>query len=176
MLHKNIGVGNNHIPYNWVFTDTIMRESSTGYISSDIGKLSFQIDDSSIWLLTSTAPIWNKITSNNLYTGTTTPSDLLGKSGDVYIDTTNVVLYPEKPSDSFWSSGVELIPKSLKIYKHIQSSPNTSWTINHNLNKNPSISLYTVGSTEFLGDITHTSLTQSIITLTTAISGFAICN
>ena len=176
MLHKNINVGNNHIPYNWLFTNQTNRENSTGYIATDIGKLSLQSDNSSVWILVTTTPTWKEISGNKIYTGITAPDNLLGITGDVYIDTLAVVLYTEKPSDVAWDIGIPLIPESLRTYKHTQSVSNTTWTINHNLNKNPSITLYTIGSVEFSGDITHTSLNQSIVTLTTSIAGFAICN
>lgn len=61
-------------------------------------------------------------------------------------------------------------------YNHIQSSPSTTWTINHNLGKYPSIELLSVGLVKFNADITHTSLNQSIVYLLSAQAGIAQCN
>lgn len=61
-------------------------------------------------------------------------------------------------------------------YQHIQSSPSTTWIINHNLGKYPSIQLLSVGGIEFLAEITHNSINQSTVTLTSPLAGIAQCN
>jgi hypothetical protein len=65
-LHKSLVVGDIHIPYQWTYADSSARGSATGFVSSDIGKLSLQLDDSSLWLLSTITPItWVAISGAN---------------------------------------------------------------------------------------------------------------
>lgn len=61
-------------------------------------------------------------------------------------------------------------------YTHAQSSPATTWNINHNLNRYPSIELLTIGLVKFEADISHISLNQAIVTIATPMAGIAQCN
>ena len=61
-------------------------------------------------------------------------------------------------------------------YTHTQASPATTWTINHNLNKYPSITLLTIGSVEFTADIVYPNKNQAILTIAVATAGIAECN
>lgn len=54
-----------------------------------------------------------------------------------------------------------------------QTTPATTWTINHNLGRRPVTELFTVGGVEFEAQITHTSINQCIVTLTTPLAGSA---
>lgn len=62
------------------------------------------------------------------------------------------------------------------VYTHNQTTPATTWTVNHNLGRYPSIQTLTVGQVEFDADIAHTSINQAIITLAIATAGIAQCN
>jgi len=61
-------------------------------------------------------------------------------------------------------------------YTHTQTSPSVTWTINHNLNKYPSIVLLTVGLVEFTADIVYSNKNQAIVTIAVATAGIAECN
>lgn len=54
-----------------------------------------------------------------------------------------------------------------------QTTPQSTWTINHNLGRRPVTELFTVGGLEFEATVTHTSINQCIVTLTTALAGTA---
>lgn len=54
-----------------------------------------------------------------------------------------------------------------------QASPSTTWTINHNLGYRPSVTLLTVGGAEFDAEVIHTSVNQTVISLTAATAGSA---
>ena len=60
-------------------------------------------------------------------------------------------------------------------YLHNQSTPATTWTINHNLGFIPDITLYSVGGMVFEADILHTSSNQALIYLTAPFAGTARC-
>lgn len=61
-------------------------------------------------------------------------------------------------------------------YTHTQASPNTVWTINHNLGVKPVISLYTTGGVEFEAQVTHINDNQAVVNLATSIAGSARCS
>jgi hypothetical protein len=56
MFHKNLGLGDQHIPYNWAYDDESARTGATGLVIGDIGKLCRQLDDNSVWMLTNYSP------------------------------------------------------------------------------------------------------------------------
>lgn len=58
-------------------------------------------------------------------------------------------------------------------YVHTQSTASTTWTINHNLGYKPGVDVYDSGSQQIQAEVSHTSVNQTIILLTTPSSGFA---
>ncbi len=65
---------------------------------------------------------------------------------------------------------------SASSFNHTQSTPSNTWTINHNLGFRPSVELYTVGGSEFDGEVVHVSDNQCIVYLVSSIAGSARCN
>lgn len=57
-----------------------------------------------------------------------------------------------------------------------QSTPSSTWTINHNLGYRPSIDLFTVGGVIMLGEVVHISLNQIVVNFTEPVAGFARLN
>lgn len=64
-------------------------------------------------------------------------------------------------------------PAGASAYVHTQSSPATTWTINHNLGFRPSVELLDAGSQEIDGEIAHPSDNQTVVTLNPASAGLA---
>lgn len=61
---------------------------------------------------------------------------------------------------------------STPTYTHNQTSPATSWTVNHNFGYRPSgISVISVGGQVVNADITHTSVNQFIVSFSMPYSG-----
>ena len=58
-------------------------------------------------------------------------------------------------------------------YVFTQSTPSTTWTINHNLGFRPSVELLDTGSQEIDGQIAHPSVNQTVVTLNPATAGLA---
>jgi len=54
-----------------------------------------------------------------------------------------------------------------------QASAATTWTINHNLGYKPSVDVYDSGSQQIQAEVSHTSVNQTVILLTTPSAGFA---
>lgn len=61
LIHKDISPSEVHAPYSYKFSTTLERTSIQGLTSGDLGKLALQLDDYSVWVLTSTAPTWKKL-------------------------------------------------------------------------------------------------------------------
>ena len=55
-------------------------------------------------------------------------------------------------------------------------SLSTTWTVNHNLNKFPAVSILDTAGTEIYGQIEYVSLTQVVITFVVPVSGRVTCN
>jgi len=58
-------------------------------------------------------------------------------------------------------------------YVFTQSSPASTWTINHNLGHVPSVEVFDSGSQEVDADVTHPTVNQTVILFTVPLSGFA---
>lgn len=65
-----------------------------------------------------------------------------------------------------------------KTYIYRQDDASTIWTINHYLNKNPSVTILEggVNGSEVEGDIVYTNLNTITITFQSSISGIAYLN
>ena len=64
-----------------------------------------------------------------------------------------------------------------KTYQHIQASAAASWTITHNLNKKPSVSITTLnGDVWVIADVTYNSNDQLTLTFSETQSGYAYLN
>jgi hypothetical protein len=64
-LHKDTQTGDVHIPYQWSYADESARVSSSGFVVTDVGKLSRQEDDNTLWILTAITPTWAQIGSSS---------------------------------------------------------------------------------------------------------------
>lgn len=58
-------------------------------------------------------------------------------------------------------------------YHHSQGSADTTWTINHNLGRNPVVSVLDSAGSQIEVTVNHTSINQVVLTLSYAVSGTA---
>ena len=65
-----------------------------------------------------------------------------------------------------------------KTYVYTQDNASKTWTITHNLGKNPSVTILEggVNGSEVEGDITYTNLNTLVLTFESSISGIAYLN
>jgi hypothetical protein len=61
-------------------------------------------------------------------------------------------------------------------YTHTQAGADTTWTVNHNLNRKPSVTVVTSTEAVMIPDVFYNSLDQLTITLSNANSGKAYLN
>lgn len=63
-----------------------------------------------------------------------------------------------------------------KTFLYTQSSPSNNWVINHNMNKNPSVTIIDSSGSQVIGDVYYTSINIVTITFSAAFSGYATLN
>lgn len=68
------------------------------------------------------------------------------------------------------------VNKYAKTFEFTQPTPDTVWTINHNLGFMPAVELRTIGGVEFDADVQHPNTNQTIVYLLTALAGTARLN
>ena len=61
-------------------------------------------------------------------------------------------------------------------YKYLKTSAGSTWTITHNLDKYPSVTVVDSGGTKVQGDVTYNSANQLTITFSSSFSGTAYLN
>lgn len=61
-------------------------------------------------------------------------------------------------------------------YTHSQSTASTTWTITHNLGKNPSVTVIDSGGSYIITDISYTNTNTLVLTFSAALSGTAYLN
>lgn len=69
MLHKNLVLTERHPPHSYEYVNASARTSATGFTSSDIGKLAWQQDNDTFWVLTSATPTWVTFGSSGTWGG-----------------------------------------------------------------------------------------------------------
>lgn len=62
---------------------------------------------------------------------------------------------------------------ALVAYRHLQNATSTTWTVVHNLNFYPNVTVFDSAGTQVEGSVTHTDETTLTITFSSAISGKA---
>lgn len=78
---------------------------------------------------------------------------------------------PQGPGGKDGVQPEELI--SLVSYKHMQSTPLVTWTVIHNLNFFPNVTVFDSGESQVEGSVTHIDETHLTITFSSAIAGKA---
>lgn len=61
-------------------------------------------------------------------------------------------------------------------YTHTQSVAGTTWTITHNLNKHPSVTVIDSGGSYIITDIAYTNSNILVLTFSAAVGGIAYLN
>ena len=67
-------------------------------------------------------------------------------------------------------------PAGDKHYTHDQNVPSATWTINHNLNKKPSVTVVDSGGNEWQTAVEHLSANQCRVTFSAPFAGRAYLN
>ena len=143
MRHENAPLGSIHVPYNWTFVDASERIAYNTLSVSDIGKLAYQLDDNSLWILTNYAGTWKDLTGADLLSLHTQASN----PHPQYLQHNESLGFP---------------------------LTGTLTTINHNLNRPVSVTLYTTGGVEFDAEVVTVSTNQVQVLLDYPLDGYAI--
>lgn len=60
--HADIPLGEIHLIHQWSYANAGARTGASGFVSADIGKVAYQTDNASWWVLTATTPTWAELT------------------------------------------------------------------------------------------------------------------
>jgi hypothetical protein len=86
----------------------------------------------------------------------------------------NVTVANQQPNVTISQVGVQgPAGSTLIFYTHNQATASATWTINHNLNGNPTAVVFDSGGTQCEGSFSYPTLNQMVITFTAAFSGTA---
>lgn len=98
MIHSNST--RNHKIENWTYANAGARTGASGFLSTDLGKLAFQTDNSTYWRLTATTPTWEQAMAGPTgaagavwRNGAGAPDNAVGVDGDFYLRTSNGDVY-----------------------------------------------------------------------------------
>lgn len=73
-----------HVPFNYSYADAPARTGATGFTADDIGKLAYQEDNATLWMLTAITPTWAELTGSGAVTTflglTDTPASYTGQA------------------------------------------------------------------------------------------------
>ena len=61
MLHRNATLGDRHGIENWQYADSTARATAADLVTADVGRIAYQLDDSTYWRLTATTPTWERV-------------------------------------------------------------------------------------------------------------------
>lgn len=64
--HADSTLTNVHMPFAWEYANASARTATGSFASGDVGKLSWQQDDNTVWILTTTTPTWAQIGSSSV--------------------------------------------------------------------------------------------------------------
>jgi len=103
--------------------------------------------------------------------GNGVPASTLGDDGDYYLNKTTFGLYGPKAAGA-WGSAISFANK----YTHVQASPTAVWTITHNLDAYPNITVVNSLGNELLGQLDYTSVNALTYSFNTTESGTAYLN
>lgn len=90
-LHKNVTSVDVHILYAYSYANAAARTGATGFVSADLGKVAWQTDTNTFWVLIATTPTWTEITGG---TGSTSKAILHWGNNSVSSTTTTRYLQP----------------------------------------------------------------------------------
>lgn len=93
-LHGNLTLGENHVLQNYEYADAAAREELSGvgsqetFVSTDIGKVALQTDDTTFWVLRTITPTWADITVavTSDFTAVSTNAVPVNSGAEIFVD------------------------------------------------------------------------------------------
>lgn len=85
MKHKEITIGDIHLPFEWIWADTSERQAQSALESTDIGKIGLQLDNYTVWICTTATPDFIQLTSSCVTSMSTTYSSEVSNTRNITI-------------------------------------------------------------------------------------------
>jgi len=57
-FHNAIAAGGVHVVANWVYANNADMLAASGFVTGDVGKVAWETDNDTLWILTATTPTW----------------------------------------------------------------------------------------------------------------------
>lgn len=90
-------------------------------------------------------------------------------------DDFNVIVSPDSQTNTTVSTSTTVVSGSV-TYVHTQGSAASSWTINHNLGRKPSVTIVDSGGNVQIGEVLYNSDNQITVSFAAAFGGYAYLN
>lgn len=114
--------------------------------------------------------VWASVNGSNLFHASGDPSDSVGQEGDFYLDTSAGKLYGPKGASSWSADALALIPKRFVFSQPVAA---TSWSITHDLEGYPSVSVVDSAGSVVIGDVEYNSDSSITVSFESAFAGTA---
>jgi hypothetical protein len=154
-LHNALTGADIHVIHTYTYANQTARLAATGFVSADIGKVAYQTDNSTVWVLVGYSPIlWSELTvpATNIFGSNASNQEALSDTS-----TTSSTPQDKVTLTSGAVTGVHRIAFSAELYQE----PN---------NKTVGVRLYNSTDAVVLCDVTHRDPIQLVWY---GVSGFA---
>lgn len=88
----------------------------------------------------------------------------------------SILVYDITLNQLFGWSGTEWVKISQEHYTHTQTVSSNVWVVQHNLGKNPAVSITDTGGNEVEGDVLYVNTNSLTLSFSAPFSGKAYCN
>lgn len=86
----------------------------------------------------------------------------------------NVIISPDSQGNTTVSTGTTIV--GAVTFIHDQASPSSTWTINHNLGRRPSVTIVDSSGNVQIGEVLYNSDNQITVNFAAAFGGYAYLN
>jgi hypothetical protein len=93
-LHKNLVTTDLHSIYAYSYANAAARTGASGFVTADIGKVAWQTDDDTFWLLKATTPTWAQIGGSTVSDATISITDITTNN----VSTSKHGFFPKLPT------------------------------------------------------------------------------
>jgi hypothetical protein len=121
-----------HVPFTWTYADEAERTGATGFLYEDLGKMAWQQDNNTYWILIATTPTWRAVASAHTHVQSDITNLVHRDVTAIHTDST-AELSPLTIKSTPASSDILLIEDSADSFAKkkikIGSINDTSWSI-----------------------------------------------
>lgn len=91
MIHEDILPVERHAPCSFEYASASARSAASGFLPGDVGKLAWQTDNNTLWILTATTPTWQVVGDGGSASPSIASGSVSGHKVVVFSDVNTVV-------------------------------------------------------------------------------------